>query len=242
MTAGRFNHVGGDGIEKPPDFKSRLLQHMGESGGERAVAARAVLGDLPRLGGVNDEDPRRRIGRRQPPIDDGAGVDGPLHSRGEGIIAAGVQDDQPQLVGAGDRVEHAVQRDGFVLGVTVLPQLDIDRQQIVDAAHLDTVARVIDQRPIGLVGLVAEASQRLEHGDAVRILNECDLEALATQRRRHQGRVILRVGQCAHPGVGGIADDQGDPAVRERRVGQAKPEKKEGDPTPHGLIPNKGAF
>ena len=209
MTAGRFNHVGGDGIEKPPDFKSRLLQHVGESGRERAVAACAVLGDLPRLGGVNDEDTRRRIGRRQPPIDDGAGVDGPLHSRGEGIIAAGVQDDQPQLVGAGD---------------------------------LDTVARVIDKGPIGLIGLVAEASQRLEHGDAVRILNECDLEALATQRRRHQGRVILRVGQCAHPGVGGIADDQGDPAVRECRVGQAKPEKKEGDPTPHGLIPNKGAI
>ena len=66
VTVGRFDHVGGDGIEKPPDFKSRLLQHMGESGRERAVAARAVLGDLPRLGGVNDEDPRRRISRRHP--------------------------------------------------------------------------------------------------------------------------------------------------------------------------------
>jgi hypothetical protein len=104
-------------------------------------------------------------------------------------------------MGFGNCAEHAIQRDGLVLGVAVLPQLDINRQQIVDAADLDAMACIVDKRPIGLVGLVAEASQRLEHGGVFGILQERNLEALAAERLRHQGRVVLGIGQRAHPGI-----------------------------------------
>ena len=79
---------------------------------------------------------------------------------GEGIVAAGIEDDEAQLLGRLDRQQHAVERERFVIDVGVALELGVDRNQIIAAVHLDAVAGVIDHGDVGIAGAVGEITQR----------------------------------------------------------------------------------
>ena len=71
----------------------------------------------------------------------GARTDGSLHRLGEGIVAAGIEDHQPKLLGRLDRYQNPIQREGFVVDIEVLLQRSVDRDQVVGAIHL-SVTRI----------------------------------------------------------------------------------------------------
>ena len=123
---------------------------------ERTVPGVAVLRGGARLGGIGDQ--RVRAGRLDlgEAASDGARCDGPLHDPGKRIVTAGVEDDQPKLLGGLDRHQYAVQRQCLVIDVSVALQSCIYRDQIVGAVHLHAVASVIDHGYIGVARRIRE--------------------------------------------------------------------------------------
>ena len=198
---------------------------------ERAVLAVAVGRGRAGLGRIGDQ--RVRAGRLDlgEALPDRARGHRPLHGLGKRIVAAGVEDDQPQLLGGLDRDQHAVQRERLVIDVGVAFQLGIDRDQIIGAVHLDAVAGVIDHGDIGIAGAVGEIAQRAPRlGRRQIVAGIDDIEAGILQRRGDRGAVIDRIGQRRDVLIGGIADHQrhallgpGRLAHRQQRCGGKRP-------------------
>ena len=220
--AGRLQHVGGDEVKESPHLQPWLLQPMGESRCKRTMIAHAVLGHLPRRRGINDQDSCRRLGGRKSALH-GARRDRPPHRHDEGILAASIENDKTQLFRVGDGIKHPVERDRFIGNIAVVVEHDVSRQQVVDAADLHPVAGVIDERPVRLIGRGAEGSERGEHSGARDVLDPRDLEAVDFEGRGDEVGVARRIGQRRFAAIGGIADDEGDPAIGGSRDRQAKP-------------------
>ena len=91
---------------------------------------------------------------------DRARSDGALHVLGEGIVAAGIEDDEAQFLGRLDRQQHAVERERLVIDVGVALQLGVDRDQVIATIHLDAVTGVIDHGDVGIAGAVGKIAQR----------------------------------------------------------------------------------
>ena len=85
-----------------------------------------------------------------------------LHLLLERIVAAGIEQHEPQLARAADRRDHLLQRHRLRFGIVVGGELGVGRNQIIDAADLHAVAGIIDHGPIRLLGLAAEMAQRGE--------------------------------------------------------------------------------
>jgi hypothetical protein len=83
-----------------------------------------------------------------------------LHDADEGIVAAGIEDDQAQALGAVRRRHQPLQRNRFVIGVAVAGEPRIDRNEIIDAADFEAVAGIIDHGDVGLVGCSFEFADR----------------------------------------------------------------------------------
>ena len=113
-------------------------------------------------------------------------------------------------------LHRLVERHRLETDVAVGLELRVDRNQVVDAAHLDAMAGIIEHRPIGAVGGVAEAAERVDQPVAVEVVGERHVEPGLLQRRLDQGRVARRVGQPRHVLIRAIADDERHPPLRLR--------------------------
>ena len=186
---------------------------------ERAVLAVAIGRGGTGLGRIGDQDVRAGrldLGKTLP---DRARRDGALHGPGKRIVAAGVENHQPQLLGRLDRDQDAVEREAFVIDVGVAFQPRIDGNQVVRAVHLDTVAGVIDHRDIGIARAVGEVAQRATGlGRRQVAAGIDDIEAGVFQRRRDPGAVVNGIGQRCDIPVGGIAEHQ-----RHALLGKGRP-------------------
>src|ERR1035438_5158484 len=105
----------------------------------RAVAnglgSAAVERGLAVLGGIDDECSALRLDRRQSAADGAADcVQGPAHLVGEWVVAAGIEQDDPQLLRAVDCAQYLVHRSRFKTDVAVGRQPRVDRDQIVRPA------------------------------------------------------------------------------------------------------------
>ena len=176
---------------------------------ERAVLAVTVSRGGTGLGRIGDQDVRAGrldLGQALP---DRARSNGALHGPGKRIVAAGVENHQPQLLGRLDRDQDAVEREAFVIDVGVAFQPRIDGDQVVPAIHLDTVAGVIDHRDIGIARTIGEVAQRATGlGRRQVAAGIDDIEAGLFQRRRDLGAIVNGIGQRRDISVGGIAQHQ----------------------------------
>ena len=199
--------------------------------GERAVLAVAIQRGRAGLGGIGDQ----RIGARRLDLGEAASDrtrgQRSLHGFGERIVAAGVEDDQPQLLGGLDRHQHAIQRKRLVIDVGVALQLRIDRDQIIVAVDLHAVAGVIDHRNIGVAGAVGKVAQRTAHLVRRQIVAGIDdVETGVLQRGRDHRAIIDGIRQQRHVLIGRVADHQrhalGGPGrltQQQQRGGEKKP-------------------
>src|SRR6185369_4126162 len=105
-------------------FNKQIVQ---QRGGERAVLTEAIFSARPCFGCISDQRIRRSwLDRAQ------SGGDcaerrrtRPLHRSRKWIVAAGVENHEPQSLCPLDRLEESVERDRFVFGVAVTRQLRI---------------------------------------------------------------------------------------------------------------------
>ena len=163
---------------------------------ERAVLAVAIGGGRARLRRIGDQ--RVGAGRLDlgEAVADRARGHRALHGLGKRIVAAGVENDEPQLLGRLDRDQHAVERERLVIDVGVALELGIHRDQIVGAVDLDAVAGIIDHGDIGIAGAVGEVAQRAPRLGRREILAGIDdIETGILQRRGDPRRVIDGIGE-----------------------------------------------
>src|SRR5579871_3370948 len=137
-----------------------------------------------------------------------------LHGVGEGVVAAGVKDHEPQAFGAVQRLEHAVERNRFVFNVEVAGEFGIRRHQIVGAVDLDAVPGVVDDRDIGLargVGEFADGAAQVDDAEIALIVD--DVEAGLLEQGSDRICIARRVGEPRDLLIFGDADDEGDALV-----------------------------
>ena len=159
---------------------------------ERAVHAVAVIGRGAGLRGIGDQGvgagrlDLAEAGRNRP----AGGLALPAHRLDEGIVAAGIEDDQPQALGAVGRRHEPLQRDRLILRIAVAGEACIDRNQVVHPADFDTVAGVINDGNIGLIGDRFELADRALEFEVAGIDQCIDrLEAGVAKHLGDRGRV-----------------------------------------------------
>ena len=135
------------------------------------------------------------------------------HAAGEWVIAAGVQNhDVEAIARVTHLLDHPVRADRFDLHVALPLDARGGRDQVVAAAELHPVARIIE-KPHGtrarLFQSRAEFLNRPLHGDLVGIAARNDVESQGRQCVADQFGVIGGVGQGA-AGIIAVADDEGD--------------------------------
>ena len=176
---------------------------------ERAVLVVAVLRGRSGLGRIGDQGVgivRLDLGK---PAPDRAQRHRAAHGLGERIVAAGIEDHQPQLLGGLDRKQHALQRERLVVHVVVALEFGIHGNQIIGAVHLDAVAGIIDHGDLGIrraVGEIAQHPPRVQRAEI--LLRHHDVEAGLLEGIGHQRRVVHGIGEPRHVLVGRIAEHQ----------------------------------
>ena len=177
--------------------------------GVGTVAARAVLRDRTRRGGVGNESTHRAIHPRQSPA---------AEATGKGVVAAGIENHDIETVAGGlHRPQHGVGVHALVRNFEFLANIHADGNQVILALELDPVARVIEQPDAALLAqLLLEIPQRLTHGLAVGVEPLDDLKAQFAQLRRHVAGIVGGIAQW-RVAIGAVADHQGGPGFRWRR-------------------------
>jgi hypothetical protein len=74
----------------------------------------------------------------------------PFHGLDNRVVAAGVEDHEPQASRRLDCTQNTVERKGFVINIKIARQLCIDRDQVILPVHLNAVPRVVDDSDIGI--------------------------------------------------------------------------------------------
>ena len=186
---------------------------------KRAVLAVTIGRGGSGLGRIGDQDVRAGRLDLGEALPDRPRSHCPLHGPGKRIVAAGVENNQPQLLGRLDRDQDAVEREAFVVDVGVAFQPRIDGDQVVAAVHLDAVAGVIDHRDIGIARTIGEIAQRATGlGRRQVAAGIDDVEAGVLQRSRDFGAVVNRIGQRCDILVVGIAQHQRHALFGKRRL------------------------
>ena len=200
-VAGGLQHLVPDPAEGQADVEAGNRQIPQDRGRERAVFAVAVVGGRAGLRGVGDQGVGRgRLDLAQTRGDRAGCSPAALapHLADEGIVAAGVEDEQPEPPGAVGRRHQTLQRNRLVLGVAVAGQAGIDRDQVVDATDLQTVAGVIDRRQYRPDRPRFEFSDRALELEIADIDQDIDgIEAGVAEHLGDRVRVAGRVGQLA---------------------------------------------
>ena len=212
------------------DQQAHLLEHLldrqvrGARGAHErrrigAVLAKAVEGDRTGSGRISDQRAFGRVDQSETAI---VVVGGPA----EGVVAAGIDHDQARLgLGRLERGHDIGELHALLRQVVLIGKLGVDRDQVVFAVGLDAVAGVIDHRD-GVVALFKNAGRelfdRLLHDIAGQVERHDDLEAGLVQHLRHRLGVVHRIIQRLVHLIGGIADDQRDPALGLGCLGELK--------------------
>ncbi len=199
-------------------IEARFCQMIDQRRGKRAVLRIAIGRRRAGLGGKRDHGVGAGRFDLGEPAPDGARTDRPLHLLRERVVAAGIENDQPELLRRFDRDQHPVQRKGLVVNVSVGLQRRIDRNQIVRAIEFDAMTGVIDHGHVGIARLGAELAQGTPHLRPGQIKPGIDAVEAGLLEHGDDGRGI--VGGILQPGdvlVGGIADHQ-----RHALVGMAR--------------------
>jgi hypothetical protein len=125
---------------------------------ERTVAAPAVAVGGERTGARGECD--QRVGGRRFDLGEAAAdrtrAAGAFHQLGKRVFPAGIENDQPQALGGLENLQHAFERDRFVLDVDIGLEPGIDRDEVVRAVDLDAVAGVVDCGDIGIAHRIGE--------------------------------------------------------------------------------------
>ena len=82
---------------------------------------------------------------------------GPLHLHHERIVAAGIENDNPQHCRLLDCGQHPIQRNGLVKHMGIALQLRIGRNQIIGAVDLDAMAGEENDRDLRAATLVSKS-------------------------------------------------------------------------------------
>jgi len=218
LAVGRgLHHLIPDAAESQAQIEPGFGNVFHQRGGERTVVAVAVTGHRAGLGGVGDQRVRhRRFDLREPAPDRAAG-DAALHRLGERIVAASVQDHELEALDRIERLEHAIERHGFVLDVEIAQQPRVRGHQIIGAVDLDAVTRIIDHRDIGIAGNLGEFADRAAQVGNAEVTPAVDrVEAGLLEQCGHGVGVARRVGEPRHLLISGHADHQRDALVRQR--------------------------
>ena len=201
-----------DLAEQELDLQAGCLDLLEQGGRVGAVGSSAVLGHLAVLGRIGHE----RVGGRLDPCEaasDAAPAPGRNgHLRDEGIVAAGIEQHQPEPPQAFDRMEHEIERDGLELHVVVGGEPRVGRDQEVAAGQLQPVPGKEDQRQLRRARLTSECLQRLQEGRATDVPAQLDPgEPDPAQGCRHGLRVVVGIGEGGGVLVGRVADHESDP-------------------------------
>src|SRR5262249_10723984 len=101
------------------------------------------------------------------------------------------------------------------LRIAVARQPGVHGNEIVGAQYFHAVAGIIDHGPVGFRRFTGESAQGAEHLIARCIVDEHHRrETNRAQRPGNRLGVVFRIEQCADVFVGGIADDERNPAAR----------------------------
>src|SRR5262249_44533912 len=148
--AGRGEDVDADLPEELAHFQAGGGETFRQGRCERTVPRGvAVLRLLPVArreldeGGAVRRDAGETAGDARPP------ACGKAHLGEEGIVAAGIDDDEAEGAHPVDGRDHAIEGNRLVRNVAVRGELRIDGNDIVDAVELKSVTSEIDHRPIG---------------------------------------------------------------------------------------------
>ncbi len=199
------------------------------------MLAFAVLGAAALSGGVIDQ--RVRAGRLDN-VHSGLDGDRPrqrgralgLHVR-ERIIAAGIENDQAQLLCALRRLEQPVERNGLVLGVPRGREPGIHRDHVVDAIDLDSMAGIEHDDDVGVGrGVLEFANGALEAQIPDIVIRLDHRKARLLELGGHGFGVLDRIGEKRHISVTGIADHQRDALLGIGRIGpDRRADQRQGD-------------
>jgi len=181
------------------------------------VLAVAVGGGRSAFRREGDQRVRPRRLDAGKPAAERARCHGALHALGKGIVAAGIEDDEPQLLGRLDRLQNAIQRNRLVIGVGVALQHGVDRNEVVGPVHLEAVAGIIDHGEIGIARLLGELAQRTPHFGVFEIAAGFDdVEGGLFEHVGDGGGIVGRIGKRNDVLIVGIADHERDALVRQR--------------------------
>ena len=138
---------------------------------------------------------------------DGARSDGHAHVDRKRIVAAGIEDDQLQLLGRLDRSDHPVERHRLVLHVAIGFEAGVDWNEVVGAIELEAVAGEIDDRPVGTGCLVGKVVQCLHEVGPGGIEDQPNVgKSVRLERLGDRGGIALRIGELGDRSVGGVTD------------------------------------
>ncbi len=135
------------------------------------------------------------------------------------IVATGVDDDQAQALGLADGVGEPLQRNGFAVGIAVVLELGIHRDQIVGAADPDAEPGIVHDGNIGVGDGILELSDgAFELQIAGVVLRIDDVKPGLLQHCGDGVCIFRRIAQGRHMLIGGIANHQRNTALRKCSV------------------------
>ena len=124
------------------------------------------------------------------------------HLGGEGILPAGIEDDEAELLGALHLGKNPVERHRLVVDMGRGRKLGIDRDEIVHATDLYAVAGVIDERPVEVGRAIAKRLELLGQLRQRQIVLLGHLEAEPPQTRGDGAGVAVGAGVILLGGIG----------------------------------------
>ena len=127
------------------------------------VLAVAVKGRQAGLGGERDQRIRRFGFDPGKATADRARSDRSFHRVRKRIVAAGIDDYEPQMPRRLDCQQDAVKRICLVIDVRIALERGIRRDQVIRPVYLDAVTGVVDDGDVGVACLIGEIAQRAAH-------------------------------------------------------------------------------
>ena len=176
----------------------------------------AVVGDCTWIGRVGDQQATGigalavRLHRREARADRrrAAQRKGPRQRARQGVVAAGVKDDDAHGRIRRERGEHRLDRNRARLKLRRLLQFGIHGNEVVAPVHLQAVTGIEDQRDVGVVGGLRELVEKLGHPCFVQIRSLDHRETGAAQRVCDKLAVGGRVWKGDGMGIGAVAYHQ----------------------------------
>ena len=196
---GRLQDGVADAAEEEAELEARDLEMRQQRLREGAVVAAAVFGDLVGAGGHDDDrvarhrvDPRQALLHRCRASGDAEAARHPVDER---IVAAGVEQQDADLLGLRHLAEEELERQRLIDQVALPLELGVGRQQVVLVVDLDAMAGIEDQRRVRLLSADAEGTERPSKRALVGVVGFFDLEIEMPQRLGDPTRVVDRVRQ-----------------------------------------------